>query len=218
MKFRMTKRQVALLACTGVVGTATYVFGTPLDYALDVLHGVRDAAGALIADPTLAPFVAMPVVQSTYLSNIPQAVPGMIADMNPYRVASRNVETVAGIGFGLICGKGATDKGVVIGGPVNLVAGVTVRDVTLRPDTPDIYARFSLAGILEFGDIWVTNSGPGAIVAGNDVTYSNVTGALGTEAVAGAIVGPLVGWRWMTSAASGALAVVRVPDYGQVGT
>jgi hypothetical protein len=215
----MTKRQVALLACTGVIGTATYVFGTPLDYALDVLHGVRDAAGALISDPNLAPLMAMPVVQSTYTSNIPQAVAGMVADMNQYRVDSRNVETVAGIGFGVICGKGASDKGIVVGGPINLVEGVTVRDVTLAfGSTPDLYLRYALAGVLKFGDIWVTNSGPGAVVAGNDVTYSNVTGALGTEAVAGAIVGPLVGWRWMTSAASGALAIVRVPDFGQVGT
>ena len=216
MKLRMTKRQKILLACTGVVGVTSYVLGTPLDYVLDALHGVRDAAGALITDPNLAPFVAMPVVQSTYTSNIPQAVAGMVANMNQYRIASRNVETVAGVGFGLVVGKGAADRGIVIGGPVNLVVGVTVRDVTLRPDTPDVYARFSLAGVLEFGDIWVTTSA--TVVAGNDVTYDNTTGILGTQAVAGAIVGPLVGWRWVTSVTGVGLAIVRVPDYGQVGT
>ena len=218
MKLHMTKRQVALLACTGVIGTASYVFGTPLDFALDVFHGVKDGAGALLNNPLapLAPILAMPVVQSAYLNNIPVALSGMIVDMNPYRVASRNVETVAGIGFGLVCGKGTADRGIVIGGPVNLVVGVTVRDVTLRPDLNDVYARYSLAGVLEMGDIWVTTAG--TVAAGNDVTYDNTTGILGTAAVAGAVVGPLVGWRWMTSVTGVGLAMVRVPDYGQVGT
>lgn len=216
MKLRMTKRQVILLACTGVIGTASYAFGSPLDYALDVLHGVKDAAGALINDPTSV-LMAMPVVQSTYTSNIAAGTAGMIADMNPYRVDSRNVETVAGIGFGLVCGKGATDRGIVIGGPVNLVEGVTVRDITLVAGaTPDLYLRYALAGVLKFGDIWVTTAG--TVVAGNDVTFDTTTGILGTAAVAGNVIGPLVGWRWMTSVTGVGLAIVRVPDYGQVGT
>lgn len=146
----------------------------------------------------------MAVVQSTYNERQPAAVAGMIANMNGSKVDTRIIETAAGIGFGLAVSQGSADKGAVIGGALADFVGLTVRDVTLVHATPDKYAQYDNAGIMSEGDMWVTAGA--AVSAGDPVHYNATTGALSNTGGSG----PVVGARWMTSAASGELAVVRL--------
>lgn len=153
----------------------------------------------------------MGVLQTTYVERIALAVAGMVADMSISNIDTRAVETVAGIGFGLACGRGVDDKGVVLGAVAATdFVGISVRDTTLPPivgATVDVYPRYASAGILTEGDIWVIAAA--AVADGEDVTYNNVTGALSTIAV-GAGQFLIVGARWMTTATIGTLGVIRL--------
>lgn len=153
----------------------------------------------------------MGVLQSTYVERIAQAVAGMVGDMVKSNIDTRAVETVAGIGFGLACGRGADDRGVVLGAvAVTDFVGISVRDTTLASVvgvTVDTYPRYASAGILTEGDIWVIT---GATVAdGEDVTFNNTTGVLSTAAT-GAGQFLISGARWMTSVTGAGLALVRL--------
>jgi hypothetical protein len=153
----------------------------------------------------------MGVLQTTYVERITQAVAGMVADMTISNIDTRSVETVAGIGFGLACGKGVDDKGVVLGATLTTdFVGISVRDITLPPPAavPEVYARYASAGILTEGDIWAI-VGVGGVVDGGIVTYVKTTGVLGSVA-ADANNFLVIGGRWMTTAAAGQLAVVRL--------
>jgi hypothetical protein len=153
----------------------------------------------------------MGVLQTTYVERISSAVAGMVADMTISNIDTRSVETVAGIGFGLACGKGVDDRGVVLGATLTTdFVGVSVRDTTLPPivgATVDVYPRYASAGILTEGDIWVIAAAN--VVDGDDVTYNNVTGAFSSIA-AGAGQFLVIGARWMTTAISPALAIIRL--------
>ena len=153
----------------------------------------------------------MGVLQTTYVERISAAVAGLVADMAKSNIDTRSVETVAGIGFGLACGKGVDDKGVVLGATLTSdFVGISVRDTTLPPiigATVDVYPRYSSAGILTEGDIWALVGGN--VVDGGIVTYNNVTGVLSSIAP-GAGQFLVIGARWMTTALSGTLAVVRL--------
>jgi len=115
-------------------------------------------------------------------------------------------ETAAGIGFGLVVGQGAGEKGVVLGGTLANFLGITVRDITVRPNptAQDSYPQYSNVGYIQDGQIWVLAGA--AVAAGNPVYYNTSTGALSN---AGGI-GPIVGARWVTNAAAGARAIVEL--------
>ena len=215
----LNRKQVALLTCTAVVATGSFVFGSPVDFLLDTLHGARDAAGALLQDPStmLAPLFAQAVVQSSYSETMVPGTPGMIASMNNYRVESRTVENSNGVPFGRAVGRGTLDRGCRLGAAATgQFLGVSVRDITLSPTLDSIYVdtyqQNALAGILAAGDIWVTTGG--AVADGEDVTFNSLTGVLSTIATGGTQF-IVTGARWMTTAGSGGLAIVRIPDYGQ---
>lgn len=150
----------------------------------------------------------MAPVQTTYPSTMRKAVAGMIASTDYYKADSCTVETAAGVGFGLAVVRGATDvaNGIRFGVAGNF-RGITIRDITLINPTADKYAQYQNAGVLYEGDIWVVADG--AVVAGNDVTYTEATGRLGTAAVAAGIVA-VPGAIWLDSAANGELARVRL--------
>lgn len=146
----------------------------------------------------------MATVQSAYTENIPAGLPGMLAFNQPAMVDTRICETAAGIGFGLAVGQGTDDKGAVLGGALADFVGITVRDVTLPVGQTDKYAQYNNMAVLSEGDIWVT---VGADVdAGDVVHYDATTGVLTNTGGSG----PIVGARYMTSAASGGLARVRL--------
>lgn len=151
---------------------------------------------------------AMAIVQSTYSENQAAAYAGMIADMSTADVDSRNCETAAGIGFGLAVGQGSADKGVVLGASGAAVfVGISVRDITLVNDVGDEYQENDIVGVLTRGDIWVTAGGQ--VAPGNDVTFASTTGVLSSTGTSGSQFA-IAGARWMTSAGSGELAIVRL--------
>lgn len=143
-------------------------------------------------------------VQDSYSANIRAAVPGMIANEEGKTLISRNVETVAGIGFGLPVAQGASDGGcVATSAGTTKILGITVRDRSVRPETPNVFAQYDSARVMTKGVVWVVASV--AVAAGDAVTVVVATGAFsntGGVAIANA--------RYDTSAAAGALAKVRL--------
>ena len=143
-------------------------------------------------------------VQTVYTRYQPNAQNGMLADETNWVGDTRTVETVGGLGFGLAVSQGTNDRGCIIGGAA--FVGITRADQTLpRSETLslDSYAQYDNAGILAMGDIWVFPDN--AVVAGEAVYYSATTGKLGHSG--GTLIEDA---RWMTSAAAGVLAVVRI--------
>lgn len=147
-------------------------------------------------------------VQSTYLDEMPAAFAGMIADQEPNVLISGEVETTAGIGFGIPVIKGTADNQVdVVAASTDDVVGITVRD---QATTDDKFALKDSALLMRKGVIWVTVSDAGGVTKGDDVwvkvadgTFSNADA--GTD---GSI--KLAGCKWESSAADGAIAKIRV--------
>ena len=148
-------------------------------------------------------------VQTTYIRYLTAAQNGMLASEVNWAADTRIVETAAGIGFGLAVSQGTGDRGCIIGG--SAFVGITRADPTLAradlaPSTSpgiDKYNQYDNAGILVMGDLWVIPDN--AVTAGEAVYYSTTTGTLGHSG--GTVIEDA---RWMTTAAAGALAVVRL--------
>lgn len=147
-------------------------------------------------------------VQSTYLDQMPAAFVGMIANTEPNNLISREVETAAGIGFGVPVQQGTADNQCkVMAAGATACVGITVRD---QSTTDDTFAENDSALLMRSGVIWVTVTDAGGVVAGDPVwvklsdgTFSNAD--VGTD---GSI--QLAGCRWESSAANGELAKIRV--------
>lgn len=149
----------------------------------------------------------MPPVQTTYAENQAPAFPGMPANAN-YSADTKIVETVAGIGFGLAVGRGTGVKQAVLGASAaNRFLGLSIKDSTQIGTTADTYPRYENMGVMFKGDMWVTVGAD--VTAGTDVTFSSTTGVLSSAAASGSQF-TIAGAVWMTSAASGALAIVRL--------
>lgn len=139
------------------------------------------------------------VVQTTYRPQQAPGVVGMIADMVSADVSTYQVETSAGIGFGLAVGQGTGDTGAVLGGASFL--GVSVRDVTLdrlpidplsSASTPlalDTYQQRSNMGVLTRGHIWVLAADN--VAAGNALAYDATTGLFTTGTAGCAATGSI---------------------------
>lgn len=164
----------------------------------------------ILAFASMAGVLRSPDVQGGYQETIDQAVEGMIANTEPKNIISRELETAAGVGFGRVVTRGGTDPDH--GAQVPLVAaeealGITVRDVTLPQSSNDQYQQYDTIAILDRGVIWCTATGE-AVAAGDGVVFNDTTGELRTTAGAGWTALP--GAIWESSAASGALAKVRL--------
>jgi hypothetical protein len=147
-------------------------------------------------------------IQTAYNETMARGLPGMVATMNNWDADTGVCETSAGIGFGLACGQGVADNGVTLGGAAAAdFRGVSVRDVTLDPLAVDKYVLGTNVALLTRGDVWVTVDG--AVNAGDNVTFVATTGALGSVAADGTHF-TVDGARWMTSAASGGIARLRL--------
>lgn len=140
-------------------------------------------------------------VQTNYADNIPAGYAGAIANEEPRVLISRNVEDAAGIAFGLAVMQGVADKGCVVSDG-SAFLGVTVRDQSVDPATPNLFAEDEEARIMTKGVIWVENSGG---VAAGDRVEALADGALGSTTGAG-----ISGARWDTTAADGVLAQLRL--------
>lgn len=145
-------------------------------------------------------------VQSTYTENMRAGLPGLISGSD-FDADTGNVETAAGIGFGIAVSQGAADKGVIIGGTRLGFRGITIRDVSLESDQLDKYAQYQSAGILTRGKIWVTVAT--AVAAHDPVHFTAATGTLRNAGEQG----PVNGARWVTSASINGLALVELKGY-----
>ncbi|OOW67102.1 hypothetical protein Xmar_07775 [Xanthomonas axonopodis pv. martyniicola] len=143
-------------------------------------------------------------LQTNYPDVQPAATLGMQATMLPATIISRDVEDVAGIGFGKAVAQGAAAKGIVAFGGANLkYAGITLLD---RSATGlDLFPQRASARVITKGDIWVTAS---VAVAAGDPVYLTAAGAFTNVATNNTAI---TGARWDTSTtAAGQLAVVRL--------
>ena len=141
--------------------------------------------------------------QTTYTQTLAPGYPGMLANEINFSADTRNVETAGGIGFGLAVSQGADDMGCIIGG--SAFVGITRADITVARSenlTVDKYPQYDNAAIILTGDVWVRVGS--AVTKGNSVSYNTSTGVLGSSGTA------IDSSRWMTSAASGGLAVARL--------
>lgn len=149
-------------------------------------------------------------LQPTYAPTQPIALPGMPATMTTWDGDSFVVDkvAVAKIGYGVACGlKVGTDPlTVVIGGTLPLFRGVSFRDITQPPRSPEGYAAGETIGLMSRGDIWVQlGATAGGVNPGDAVKFVTGTGVFDS---AGTIV--LVNARWMRGAAANGLALLRL--------
>lgn len=146
-------------------------------------------------------------VQTTYLDNMAVAFNGMIANTEPNNLISRNVETAAGIGFGVPVIQGTADQGcAVVAASTDEIVGITVRDQSVDGDT---FAQYDSALLMREGVLWVTVTDAGGVDAGDPVW---VTVADGTFANADATSDGSIlinDARWESTADNGALAKIR---------
>lgn len=149
-------------------------------------------------------------IQTEYTEQMQPPSPGTVAGSD-YGSKTGIVETAAGIGFGLAISQGSlSDKGVVIGGALAGFLGISIRDVTAKPaaSDPDKYLQYDNLGYINRGQIWALAGA--AVAAGDPVYYNATTGALSNTGGEG----PIPGARWVTSAASGARALVELMAKG----
>ena len=139
-------------------------------------------------------------VQTNYSDTIPVAYPGQVADMVPATFISRTVEDSAGIALGVPVYQGSNDGGCSATG--TLLLGISVRERSLNPETPNIFAENESARIIAQGAVWVTVSS--AVSAGEPVTLTagNEFSASGATAMSGAV--------FDTSADADGLARIRL--------
>lgn len=155
-------------------------------------------------------------VQTSYSDTISAARAGQIANEEPVTLISRTVADAAGIEFGKVVQEAAADGSKDGQCTADLdtadmdaykFLGITVRERSVRPETPNKFAQYESARIMRKGVIWVEVAG--AVKAGEDVTVTLATGVLGTAAVAAGIVA-IPNARWESSTAGAGLAKLRL--------
>lgn len=149
-------------------------------------------------------------VQTSYAANIRPAVAGQRANMEPVDLLSRTVEDAAGVGFGKIVQQGAADNGCtgdLTGMTDQTFLGITVRDRSVRVETPNLFAENESAQIMRKGVIWVEVDA--AVTPASVPTVTLATGAIGDAAVAAGIVA-IPNARFETSTTAAGLAQLRL--------
>jgi hypothetical protein len=119
----------------------------------------------------------MPNVQTSYTENMGAARVGQIANEEPSTLISREVQTAA-ITFGKVVKQGTADRQIQAAtAAVDVYRGITVRDRSVNPATPEGWAVNETCRVMTKGVIWVT---AGATVAAGAAVYMVVgTGQAG---------------------------------------
>ena len=147
-------------------------------------------------------------VQSTYLDEMAAAYVGMIANTEPNNLISREVETAAGVGFGVPVQQGTADAECkIMAAGATACVGITVRD---QSTTADKFAEADSALLMRNGVIWVTVTDGGGVVAGDPVWVKLADGTFSNADVGSDGSIQLAGCRWESTAANAALAKIRV--------
>lgn len=156
-------------------------------------------------------------VQTSYSDSISAARAGMIANEEPCVLISRTVADAAGIGFGVVVQEAATDGSKDGHCTADLdtadldaykFLGITVRERSVRPETPSKFAQYESARIMRKGVVWVEVAG--AVKAGEDVTVTLATGVLGTAGASAGTIVAIPNARWESSTSGAGLAKLRL--------
>lgn len=113
----------------------------------------------------------MPDMQSTFTATHARWVEGMILNQEQANIVSREVETVAGIGFGKVAQRGTGDHQIKVSSASPKYLGITVMDPAKFGDA---YAQFDTANVMTRGIIVVQASV--AVAAGDPVYFVPATG------------------------------------------
>jgi hypothetical protein len=149
-------------------------------------------------------------VQSTYSENIGAARAGMIANTEPCILISRTVDTAAGVGFGVPVQRGSTDMACkIMASGATEILGITVRERSVRPETPDKFAQYESARLMRKGVIWVLVTDAGGVADGDNVWVKLSDGTFSNADAGSSGSLRLGGGKWESSAANGALAKIR---------
>lgn len=146
-------------------------------------------------------------VQSVYKERMDAGRAGMVADTTDATFLSRDVETVAGIAFGVPAAQGAADKGIRVAATDDTaIVGIVVRERSVDPSFPNGFRQRDSARVMIKGAIFVEVSA--AVSAGDPVYVTANGGAFSGASGAGKFLVPNAIFE--TSAAQDALAVVRL--------
>jgi len=156
-------------------------------------------------------------VQSSYSESIGVARAGMIANEEPSVLISRTIIDAAGVGFGKVVQEASTDGSTDGQCTADLdtadldaykFLGITVRERSVRPETPNKFAQYESARIMRKGVIWVEVAG--AVKAGEDVTVTLASGVLGTAGASAGTIVAIPNARWESSTSGAGLAKLRL--------
>ena len=140
---------------------------------------------------------------TTYKQEMDAGVAGAIATTENKDIVSRNVETAAGIGFGLAVVQGVNDKGIRLATTGDTkILGVTVLDRTAGDLINGKFQQHESARVMIKGTIWVQVTE--AVKAGDDVAVDLATGKFNKSGA------KYPNARFETSAVVGGLAQVEL--------
>lgn len=151
------------------------------------------------------------MTQLAYSLSIGIGVEGQIYAQFPSEITSKAVETVAGIAPARVVSRGTADNQVVLGGTTPF--GITVRslDIEGAVNTNNAhYDQYKTAPIMLEG--YIVCACPTGCSPGDPVNYVEATGVLDSGAASGTGETALDDCSWESSAAAGALAVLRVKN------
>lgn len=147
--------------------------------------------------------------QTSYSIKQAKAYAGLVFAQAPHDIVSRDVETTAGIAFGVAVSRGTDlERQIVLGG--TKFTGITIRSLDKEgaANTGAIkWNQKESAGIIRNGYIWAVC--PTGCNPGDAVKYDNTTGIIDSGS-AGAGETALDGAQWETVATAGELAVIRL--------
>lgn len=145
-------------------------------------------------------------VQTTYATQIAPAYEGMIANSEPHRIVSKQVETVGGIGFGKVTVQGTADDQVRVSEATRRFRGLTeAAHVGGFQGTLDAYEQYETVPVMIEGVMWVMASV--AVNPGDLVYYVPATGVLTNVATANTAIPNAL---WDSSTTGAGLAKVRL--------
>ncbi len=126
------------------------------------------------------------------------------------KIFEEHASPAAGIGYGIVVQQGVADRGARIAGS-GIVVGITRSNPSNLVSTiTDGYSGGQNMPVAVRGDWFFTTEA--AVVAGEAVYFNATTGVLGHSG--GTL---LTNARWMTSAAAGGIAVLRLENPAFVG-
>jgi hypothetical protein len=144
----------------------------------------------------------MPAVQSAYSAQHARWIEGMVLNMEPNVIVSRECEDVEGIAFGKVGVQGTLDHQVVDSEATVKFVGIAVLDAT-QPTGK--YEQYATAALMKKGVIVVQASV--AVAVGDPVYYVPATGVLTNVSTSNTLI---AGAQWDTSTAGAGLAALRL--------